>query len=106
MRRLLLGALTGTLIISTSLVTAQDAGPTPMGAITIPDDVKIFVDTNPNLRKATAVVNGDIITGTDVDQRLARENGRLDVVMLSGGFTVTLAGVVVTFPRAFEIVQV
>jgi hypothetical protein len=26
---------------------------------------------HPNLRRATAIVNGDIITGTDVDQRLA-----------------------------------
>ncbi len=41
------------------------------GDIVIPDDVKIFGNDNPNLRRATAVVNGDIITGTDVDQRLA-----------------------------------
>lgn len=41
------------------------------GAIVIPDDVKIFGNDNPNLRRATAVVNGDVITGTDVDQRLA-----------------------------------
>jgi peptidyl-prolyl cis-trans isomerase SurA len=26
---------------------------------------------NPNMRRATAIVNGDIITGTDVNQRLA-----------------------------------
>lgn len=41
------------------------------GAITIPENVKIFGARNPNVRRATAVVNGDIITGTDVDQRLA-----------------------------------
>lgn len=59
------GALLGT------GATAQDAPPTPQGNITIPDDVKIFATSDPNIRKATAVVNGDIITGTDVDQRLA-----------------------------------
>ncbi|MCJ2185897.1 peptidylprolyl isomerase [Novosphingobium beihaiensis] len=41
------------------------------GQIVIPDDVKIFGNDNPNVRRATAVVNGDVITGTDVDQRLA-----------------------------------
>jgi peptidyl-prolyl cis-trans isomerase SurA len=41
------------------------------GAISIPEGVQIFGERNPNVRRATAVVNGDIITGTDVDQRLA-----------------------------------
>lgn len=41
------------------------------GEIIIPDDVKIFENINPNIRRATAVVNGDIITGTDIEHRLA-----------------------------------
>jgi peptidyl-prolyl cis-trans isomerase SurA len=41
------------------------------GAISIPDNVQMFGKNDPNVRRATAVVNGDIITGTDVDQRLA-----------------------------------
>lgn len=41
------------------------------GTISIPDDVTMFGKNDPNVRRATAVVNGDIITGTDVDQRLA-----------------------------------
>ncbi len=41
------------------------------GAIVIPDDVQIFENITPNVRRATAVVNGDVITGTDVEQRLA-----------------------------------
>lgn len=41
------------------------------GAIVIPDNIKIFGNDNPNERRATAVVNGDVITGTDVDQRVA-----------------------------------
>lgn len=51
---------------------AQDAvEQTPQGAIVVPDNVQIFGKNDPNNRRATAVVNGDIITGTDVDQRLA-----------------------------------
>ena len=55
-----------------------DAGPqdspvarTPQGALSIPENITMFGKASPNLRKATAVINGDIITGTDVDQRLA-----------------------------------
>jgi len=44
---------------------------TAEGVISIPEDVKIFENITPNVRRATAVVNGDVITGTDVDQRLA-----------------------------------
>jgi len=49
--------------------TAQDA--TPQGAITVPENLTIFGKNDPNMRRPTAVVNGDIITGTDVDQRVA-----------------------------------
>jgi len=61
-----LAALAGALAAPAAL--AQSA---PQGQIVIPDDVKIFGNDNPNVRRATAVVNGDVITGTDVDQRLA-----------------------------------
>jgi len=54
--------------LASPAVHAQSA---PQGSIVIPDDVKIFGNDNPNVRRATAVVNGDVITGTDVDQRLA-----------------------------------
>ena len=52
---------------------AQDA-PAPasaQGALNIPDNVKLFGNPDPNVRRPTAVVNGEIITGTDVEQRLA-----------------------------------
>ncbi|MBC2666617.1 peptidylprolyl isomerase [Novosphingobium flavum] len=55
-------------------VAAQAQGApeqTPQGAIVVPNDVQIFGKNDPNNRRATAIVNGDIITGTDVDQRLA-----------------------------------
>jgi peptidyl-prolyl cis-trans isomerase SurA len=37
----------------------------------IPSGQKLFGKNDPNLRRATAVVNGEVITGTDIDQRLA-----------------------------------
>ncbi|MEP5938499.1 MAG: peptidylprolyl isomerase [Erythrobacter sp.] len=37
----------------------------------IPDNVTILGSENPNERRATAVVNGQVITGTDVDHRVA-----------------------------------
>ena len=39
--------------------------------LNLPKDVTVFGKSDPNVRKATAIVNGRIITGTDVDQRLA-----------------------------------
>ena len=54
--------------------SAQQAGPAPAAstnAFGIPDDVTIFANDNPNLRTATAIVNDFVITGTDIDQRLA-----------------------------------
>ena len=57
--------------VALSAPVAAPAQSSPQGAITIPETVQIFGPRNPNVRRATAVVNGDIITGTDVDQRLA-----------------------------------
>ena len=53
--------------------SAQDVDP-DSGAqptISVPNDVTMLGHSNPNLRRPTAVINGDIVTGTDVDQRLA-----------------------------------
>lgn len=61
-----LAALAGALAAPGSMAQQSQ-----QGDIVIPDDVKIFGNDNPNIRRATAVVNGDIVTGTDVDQRLA-----------------------------------
>lgn len=41
------------------------------GGLNIPKDVTVFGNKDPNVRTATAIVNGTIITQTDVDQRLA-----------------------------------
>jgi peptidyl-prolyl cis-trans isomerase SurA len=50
---------------------APPAAESQQGQIVIPENVTVFTQNDPNHRKATAVVNGDIVTGTDVDQRLA-----------------------------------
>ena len=55
--------------------SAQDEGemaaPSTQGQISIPANISIFGKGDPNFRRPTAIVNGDIITGTDVNQRLA-----------------------------------
>jgi peptidyl-prolyl cis-trans isomerase SurA len=45
--------------------------PSTDGGLNLPANPTIFGNADPHLRRATAIVNGEIITGTDVDQRLA-----------------------------------
>ncbi|NJM51644.1 MAG: peptidylprolyl isomerase [Sphingomonadales bacterium] len=40
-------------------------------ALNIPGGGQLFGKNDPNMRRATAIVNGEIITGTDIDHRLA-----------------------------------
>jgi peptidyl-prolyl cis-trans isomerase SurA len=40
-------------------------------SLNLPKDITFFGKSDPNLHKATAIVNGTIITDTDIDQRLA-----------------------------------
>ena len=66
----LLGA--GLVAFAATSAPAQTAGvPTANNPFGIPDDFTIFGADNPNERSATAVVNGYVITGTDIDQRVA-----------------------------------
>ena len=39
--------------------------------LSIPTDPQFLTEGDPNVRKATAIVNGTVITGTDVDHRVA-----------------------------------
>ena len=57
---------------------AQDAAPPPPpastdseGNLNLPSNPQFFGKMDPNHRHATAIVNGEIITGTDIDQRYA-----------------------------------
>ncbi|MEO7366219.1 MAG: peptidylprolyl isomerase [Sphingomicrobium sp.] len=50
-----------------------EAGSTPnsTAALRLPENPQLFGSTMPSVVKATAIVNGEIITQTDIDQRLA-----------------------------------
>lgn len=51
---------------------AQDAvTPNTGNSLGIPADVNLLSENDPNNRSATALVNGTVITGTDVDHRVA-----------------------------------
>src|SRR6476646_5604055 len=69
------------LIAIATAAIAQDAGETPNSAanLNIPANGQLLGKVDPHLRKATAIVNGAVITGTDVDQRLAL------IVLANGG---------------------
>ncbi|MEN9718109.1 MAG: hypothetical protein RIQ99_987, partial [Pseudomonadota bacterium] len=54
---------------------AQDSA----GNLDLPDNPQIFGKNDPNHRSATVIINGEVITGTDVDQRVAL------IVSASGG---------------------
>ena len=68
---LALGALT-----LGSVAPAQDA---PASGLALPENPQIFGKLDQNHRSATVIINGEVITGTDVDQRVAL------VVAASGG---------------------
>ncbi|ARS26628.1 peptidylprolyl isomerase [Sphingomonas sp. KC8] len=51
--------------------TVDDDAGGPASQLKLPSELTVFGPTDPAVRKATAIVNGAIITDTDVDQRLA-----------------------------------
>ena len=59
--------------------TVPDTNAVPDTGLNLPRDLTMFGKVDPHLRKATALVNGEVITGTDVDQRLAL------IVLANGG---------------------
>ncbi len=61
-------ALAGLAAVPATLLAQASAPANPFG---IPDSVTIFGSSNPNVRTATAIVNDFVITGTDIDQRVA-----------------------------------
>nr|WP_226018365.1 peptidylprolyl isomerase [Novosphingobium sp. FKTRR1] len=50
---------------------ADAVAPPAQGQLNLPANPKLFGKNDPNVRRATAVVNGEIVTGTDIEQRLA-----------------------------------
>ncbi|MCK8455389.1 peptidylprolyl isomerase [Sphingomonas faeni] len=51
--------------------TVQDQSVPDNTGLDIPTNLQIFGKLDPNVRKPTAIVNDTVITGTDVDQRVA-----------------------------------
>lgn len=78
-RRSVLLALAATISSFATAQTVSDDGAVPTAALNLPSTLTTFGKVEPTLRKATAIVNGEIITGTDVEQRLAL------IVLANGG---------------------
>ncbi|NBC88617.1 MAG: peptidylprolyl isomerase [Alphaproteobacteria bacterium] len=67
-------AIASAALVAAPLVPAMAqtaAVPTADNAFGIPEDIEILGKENPDTRTATAVVNGYVITGTDIEQRVA-----------------------------------
>jgi peptidyl-prolyl cis-trans isomerase SurA len=68
-----LGLLTACAMLAVPVYAQQQEQAAPAEAanpLDIPADITLMGE-NPNLRRATAKINGQVITGTDVDERLA-----------------------------------
>ncbi len=81
-RRALAGLALSALTLSPVAATAQQVGDQemPNAGLNVPKNLTIFDSKTPsNVYKPTAVVNGEIITATDVEQRLAL------IVVANGG---------------------
>ena len=53
-----------------SAQTVGDGGVTPSSNLNLPSTFTTYGKVDPQLRKATVIINGEIITGTDVEHRL------------------------------------
>ena len=73
--RLWLGAAALAIVTATSAIAQQSsepaAEPDSTSALKLPENPQLFGAAMPSVVKATAIVNGDVITQTDIDQRLA-----------------------------------
>lgn len=61
-------------IAGSAAIAAQTAGDTPPSSaanLDLPKDIQLLGKPDPNVRKPTALVNGYVITRTDIDQRFA-----------------------------------
>ncbi len=66
-----------TSLLTASLLTGPIGAQTvrdddsPAASLKLPSNITLFGKSDPSVRKATAIVNGDVITETDIEQRLA-----------------------------------
>ncbi|BCA58237.1 peptidylprolyl isomerase [Sphingomonas sp. HMP6] len=72
-RALGLGVALAALVSLTGASIAQSVpdNAVPKNNLDLPSNPQVFGKVDPNVRKPTALVNGAVITGTDVDQRVA-----------------------------------
>ena len=75
--RLALAPLIAVALAMPTVAPAQDAG--PQDSLSLPENPVIFGKNDPNHRTAKVIINGEVITGTDIDQRVAL------IVAASGG---------------------
>ena len=59
------------LIAAAASASAQDQTVSSTSGLNLPENPTVFGSTLPSVIKATAIINGEVITQTDVDQRLA-----------------------------------
>ena len=57
--------------VSAQTTAAPPPAAAPANPFGLPDNINLLGNTNPDERSATAMVNGYVITGTDIDQRVA-----------------------------------
>ena len=67
----MLAALGIMAVAGTGIAQTVDDAAVPSAGLNIPTNLQIFGKQDPNIRKPTAIVNDVVITGTDVDQRVA-----------------------------------
>lgn len=68
------GWMVAALAAAGTAAIAQDTvrdGEVPQTNLDIPQNLQVFGKVDPNVRKATAIVNDTVITATDVDQRVS-----------------------------------
>ena len=63
--------LVGLALTPATLPAQTVAVPTAENPFGLPEDITLFGKADPDKRTATAIVNGYVITGTDIDQRVA-----------------------------------
>ncbi|MBA2771500.1 MAG: peptidylprolyl isomerase [Sphingomonas sp.] len=66
-----LGAATAAVAQTAAQPAAQQPAPSSVSALRLPQNPQLFGATMPSVVKATALINGEVITQTDINQRLA-----------------------------------
>ncbi|MEO7634815.1 MAG: peptidylprolyl isomerase [Sphingomicrobium sp.] len=70
-RFLLAGAALAAIVGSAALAQPAAAPVNSSQSLRLPENPQLFGQAMPSIIKATAIINGDVITQTDIDQRLA-----------------------------------